>query len=214
MLLHWYGHACFLIASEKTTIMTDPFNEKVGYPLPEDAPDYVTVSHDHYDHSSVGLVNGSPQVKKSLNLETLGDIAVRGVSTFHDTEQGTARGTNTVFIFEHDGVRICHLGDLGHVLTDDQAAEIGEIDVLLIPVGGVYTVEGQTACAIVQKLTPKVIVPMHFRTRDLAFNLGPVDGFCQSFQNVIHTGQCSLNITPATLPKTPQVLVLEYCRKA
>ena len=214
MLLHWYGHSCFLLYTERTSIMTDPFNEKVGYPLPEDLPSYITVSHEHYDHSAVGLIHGTPVVKRNLVPETLGDIHVYGVNSFHDADKGASRGKNTIFVFEHNGVRICHLGDLGHALNDTQVAAIGAVDVLLIPVGGVYTIEGESACTVVHQLRPNVIIPMHFKTRDLSFHLGDVHGFCTAFRNVVQSGQCTLNITKETLPKTQQVIIMEYCHKA
>jgi len=194
--------------------MTDPFNEKVGYRLPEDTPDYVTISHEHYDHSSIGLVHGNPVAKRSADKETLGDFVVYGVPTHHDPEGGSKRGANMVFVFEHQGMRLVHLGDLGHALTSEQTAEIGSVDVLLIPVGGVYTIDAKLACQVVHSLNPRLIVPMHYKTRDLSFALGEVQDFCGAFNSVVKSGQSTLNITPETLPKEQQVVIMEYCYKA
>jgi len=203
-----------MLSTATTRIMTDPFNEKVGYLLPEDAPDYVTVSHEHYDHSSVGLVHGTPHVKRTPELEKLGDVLTYGVESHHDTEGGTKRGKNMVFVFEHEGMRLAHLGDLGHPLSASQLEELGQIDVLLIPVGGVYTIDAQGACQVVKQLAPRLIVPMHYKTRDLAFALGEVQEFCGGFSNAVFSGQCTLNITPATLPREQQVVVMEYCNRS
>jgi len=214
LLLHWYGHACFLLSGEQTKLMTDPFNEKVGYRLPEDTPDFVTVSHEHHDHASVGLVNGTPTVKRDAVKQTLGEFVVYGVETHHDTEGGNKRGNNMVFVFEHQGMRIAHLGDLGHTLSGQQIEAIGPVDVVLIPVGGVYTINAQAACHVVSSLKPRLVIPMHYKTRDLAIALEEVQEFCVSFANVVLSGQSTLNITPATLPTEQQVVVMEYCYKA
>lgn len=214
MLLHWYGHACFLLSSQRTSILIDPFNEKVGYPLPEDTPDFITVSHDHHDHSSVGLINGKPAVKRSLHTEVLGDFLVYGVTTDHDPEGGTKRGKNIVFVFEHEGVRLVHLGDLGHKLTADQVVAIGRADILLIPVGGVYTIDAAMACQVVAQLGPRLIIPMHYKTRDLSFALGEVREFCPAFANVVFSKSSTINIAERNLPLHQEVVVMEYSNKA
>ena len=214
MLLHWYGHACFLLSSADTKIMTDPFNEKVGYRLPEDKPDYVTVSHDHHDHSSVGLVHGTPQVKRTPESEKLGDFLVYGIESHHDPEGGTKRGQNIIFVFEHEGVRLAHLGDLGHTLSSEQLIALGRVDVLLIPVGGVYTIDAKAACQVIKQVGPRLVVPMHYNTRDLSIALGEVQEFCDAFSNTVFSGQCTLNLTPNTLPSEQQVVVMEYCNKS
>ena len=194
--------------------MTDPFNEKVGYRLPEDRPDYITVSHDHYDHSSVGLVHGTPLVKRISVQEQLGDFLVYGIESHHDTEGGTKRGKNTIFVFEHEGVRLAHLGDLGHTLSPEQLEALGRVDVLLIPVGGVYTIDAKAACQVIKQVAPRLIVPMHYKTRDLSIALGEVQEFCDAFSNAVFSGQCTLNLTSATLPSQQEVVVMEYCNKA
>lgn len=214
MLLHWYGHACFLLSSADTSIMTDPFNEKVGYRLPEDRPDYVTISHDHHDHASVGLVHGIPLVKRTPGLEKLGDFMVYGIDSYHDTQDGTKRGKNMIYVFEHEGVRLAHLGDLGHLLSEAQLIALGRVDVLLIPVGGVYTIDAKAACQVIKQVAPRLIVPMHYKTRDLSIALGEVQEFCDAFGNTVFSGQCALNLTSTTLPSEQQVVVMEYCNKA
>lgn len=214
MLLHWYGHACFLLSTADTKIMIDPFNEKVGYRLPEDTPDYITVSHEHGDHASVGMVRGKAQVKRTPESEKLGDFQVYGVESYHDTESGTKRGKNMIFVFEHEGVRLAHCGDLGHMLSPEQIEALGRVDVLLLPVGGVYTIDAKSACQVIKQVNPRLIVPMHYKTRDLAISLGEVKDFCDAFSNTVFTGQCTLNLTSATLPSEQEVVVMEYCNKA
>ena len=134
--------------------------------------------------------------------------------SYHDTEGGTKRGDNMVFVFEHEGVRLVHLGDLGHMLSAEQLVALGRVDVLLIPVGGVYTIDAKAACQVIKQIAPRLIVPMHYKTRDLTIALGEVQEFCDAFSNTVFSGQCTLNLTSATLPSEQQVVVMEYCNKS
>ena len=165
MKIRWFGHACFLFESEDgTRIITDPFDGSVGYKVPTIEADIVTVSHDHYDHNYVEGVQGDPKIVKSPGECTISGISIKGVSAFHDEVKGEKRGPIIIYIFDIDGVKICHAGDLGHLLSKTQLEEIGEVDVLLLPVGGTFTLDAHGANAAVKQLSPKLIIPMHFKT--------------------------------------------------
>lgn len=183
MFIEWKGHSCFLLTAQNgVRLLTDPFNERVGYPLPKVEVDGVTVSHEHYDHNSAELLPGKPVVVKGPGQHLVSGIEIRGIASFHDEEQGNARGLNTVFMMTIDGIRICHLGDLGHLLSPAQLAEIGDVDVLCIPVGGFYTIDAGTAREIVAQLKPSVVLPMHYKYDDhVKLPIAPVADFLQYY---------------------------------
>lgn len=211
MQIKWLGHACFLLTTTGgVKILTDPFDETVGYPLPAEAPDVVTVSHQHFDHNAVGLVKGKPEVVEGTGARQVKGIAFRGVATFHDKEKGAKRGPNTVFVIEADGVKVCHLGDLGHPLDAAKRQEIGPVDVLLIPVGGTFTIDADEAAALVREMRPRIAVPMHYKTQYLSFPITPVDDFLKHFSGVRR--ESVLEVSPENLPPATSVVVLELSR--
>ena len=174
----WLGHSTFLIANEAgSRLVTDPVDEKS---LPDLAPvdaDVITVSHRHFDHCAAERIGGDPVVKETLAPETIAGFLIRGYSTFHDEVKGAKRGPNTVFSIEADGQRIVHCGDLGHMPDDETIAAIKGCDILLLPVGGIFTVDGKAAWAVAKRVAPKTVVPMHFYLPELGFTLEPVDNF-------------------------------------
>jgi L-ascorbate metabolism protein UlaG (beta-lactamase superfamily) len=209
--IKWYGHACFLMTSSAgTRVLTDPFDETVGYPVPSVEADYVTVSHDHFDHNAVRIVKGQPKVAKGPGTHRLGDIEAKGVGTFHDDVRGAKRGLNTVFVFDIDGIRVCHLGDLGHVPGPEQVSEIGGVDVLLVPVGGTYTIDAGGAASVTGLLAPRIVIPMHFKTPALSFPLDPVDSFLQRMGGGTRTGAATLEVSKEDLGGPRRICVLEY----
>ncbi len=214
MKIRWLGHACFLITSSKgTRILTDPFDETVGYAVPSVEADYVTVSHEHFDHNAVKFVKGRPRVIRGEGTHQLGDVTAHGVHTFHDEARGAKRGENTVFVFDVDGIRLCHLGDLGHVPAQDQVSAIGKVDVLLIPVGGTYTIDAAAAAKVTEMLAPRVVVPMHYKTDAMSFPIEPVDAYLKKVGGGTRTGSTTLELTEKDLAGTAgtrKVYVLEY----
>lgn len=224
MKLKWYGHAAFLItAADGTRILTDPYNAEVGYPVPLGEADFVTVSHDHADHNSLQNVPGKHEVIKGPGDHSAGAVAVKGVATCHDDCGGSKRGKNTVYTFDlpegSETVRVCHLGDLGHQLSPEQLAELGAVDVLIIPTGGTYTLDPAGAAQQVAAIKPRLVVPMHWRTPALVFPLKPVDDFLGEMigARIERAGACEVEL-PATkitaMPRsaTPPVMVLDYVR--
>ena len=211
MKIKWFGHSCFLITSDNgTKIVTDPFDNTVGYKIPEIETDIVSTSHDHFDHNNVNIFGGSPVLVKGSGKINIKGIEITGVVTFHDDDFGKKRGLNTVFKFGVDGLNVCHLGDLGHILTDVQLKELGEVDILLTPVGGVYTVDHVGAKAVVDILKPKVTIPMHYKTEDLAFPLSGVEEFLALVGEYKKIDGCEVEINKENIKDFPEVVVLNY----
>ena len=174
----WLGHSTFLIVNDAGgRLVTDPADERSIPNLPRVTADVITLSHRHHDHCAVERIGGEPIVKESTDPETIAGFSIRGFSAFHDEVKGAKRGANTIFLFEADGQRFVHCGDLGHMPDEETLAAIRGCDVLLIPVGDVYTVDGKTAWAIAKRIAPKTVVPMHYATPDLGFALEPVNNF-------------------------------------
>ena len=179
MKVTWLGHSCFLLQGEEgITILLDPFFEdSVGYHLPKLKADMVLISHDHTDHSNASAGGASSQVIFGPGEYSRPGLEIRGIRSFHDQKKGRLRGENTIFCFQLDGIRICHLGDLGHILSPSQISEIGPVDLLFLPVGGRYTIDSKGADEVMRQIHPALVVPMHYRTGKLGFELDGVDEF-------------------------------------
>ena len=170
----------------------------------------VTVSHQHPGHSYVQGVSGGPRLVTGPGEYEISGILILGMVTFHDGEEGRKRGRNTVYLVEVDEVSICHLGDLGHVLTGEQVEEIGDVDVLLLPVGGVSTINASMAAEVVRQLEPKVVIPMHYKTPALVRELEPVEKFLREIGVREVNSQPKLSVTRSSLPDSTQVFLLDY----
>jgi len=211
MKIKWLGHACFLITSiSGVKILTDPFDDTVGYRLPEEEADIVLTSHNHFDHNNIDVVKGSFTHINEPGKTTVKGIQITGVSTYHDENKGSKRGKNIVFKMDIDGVRVCHCGDLGHVLTEEQVKEIGDVDVLLVPVGGTFTVDAAGAMQVVKQLKPAVTIPMHYKTEDLSFNIDGVDKFLELAGGGQRIKRQEIEIDTQTLSNYLGVVVLDY----
>lgn len=171
----------------------DPFFEdSVGYPLPEIRADMVMISHDHTDHNNADAGGREAEVISGPGEYSIHGLQIRGIRSYHDQNRGRLRGENTIFCFRLEGFRICHLGDLGHTLSRDQIQAIGPVDLLFLPVGGVYTIDARSAEMVMRQLHPAVAVPMHYKTRALGFELGSVDDFLKGKENVSRQEQLQL----------------------
>jgi L-ascorbate metabolism protein UlaG (beta-lactamase superfamily) len=155
----------------------------VGYGSPDVQADIVLISHDHGDHNNSRAVKGRPVVIKGTGKHLAQIMEFRGIETYHDQEGGRLRGPNTIFCFQLDGVAVCHLGDLGHVLSNKEVGSIGSVDLLFIPVGGIYTIDGRKAWQVIDQLQPRIAVPMHFQTDVLRFRLGRVEEFLRGHEH-------------------------------
>jgi L-ascorbate metabolism protein UlaG (beta-lactamase superfamily) len=208
MEITWLGYSCFRLRGKNITVVTDPFPPGLGYSLDKISANIVTVSHSHEDHSYVSAVGGQPKLINRPGEYEIGGALIIGISAFHDAENGAALGKNNIYAIEVDDVTICHLGDLGHPLSSNQSEELGNIDVLLIPVGGGTTISAAQAAAIVRNIEPKIVIPMHYKTPALTKELDPIDKFLREMGLTSSEPQPKLNITRANLPLATQVTVL------
>ena len=211
MKIKYLAHSSFLItADDGTRIITDPYTPGQGikYAPIEETADIVTVSHDHGDHNNIAGVKGNPQVVRESGM--VKGVTFKAVPTAHDTTGGSERGTNTVMCMVVSGVRIVHLGDLGHFLTDNQVTEIHKVHVLLVPVGGFFTIDAATATEVAEQVRARVIIPMHYKTDKSAdMPIEGVDAFLKAKDNVVKVGGSEIEFTVPTLPAGPQFTVLE-----
>ena len=174
----WLGHSTFLLENNAGgRLVTDPADAKSIPVLPPVTADAVTVSHRHHDHCAIERIGGTPVVKETCTEEKIAGFTIRGCFSYHDEAKGRLRGNNTIFLIEADGERYVHCGDLGHMPDEDTIRALSGCDVLFIPVGGVYTIDGKTAWEVTKRIAPKTVVPMHFQTSDLGFRLDPIDRF-------------------------------------
>ena len=210
MDITWLGHSCFRIKGSHATVITDPYSPSLGYSLGKPTANIVTVSHQHQGHCYIEGIGGQPKPITGPGEYEVRGVLVIGVGTFHDDEGGRKRGKNTVYLMEIDEVAVCHLGDLGHVLTAGQVAEIDNVDVLLLPVGGVSTINAPMAAEVVRQLEPKVVVPMHYQTKALSWELEPVERFLKEIGAREVSPQPKLSFTKSNLPASMQVFLLEY----
>ena len=211
MEIKWHGHSCFEITSEEgIVIVTDPYNGSYGYPVPDLTADIVTVSHAHRDHNNVAAVKGEPEVVKGVGEHICKGMQFYGVKTYHDTSRGAERGENTAFLFDVDELRLCHLGDLGQVLEASQLRSIKEkgIDILFIPIGGVYTIDANGANEVLEQLEPKIAIPMHYKTPPLRLNIQKEDNFLKGKKRVRREKR--LVVHKADLPEEPEIVVLDW----
>jgi L-ascorbate metabolism protein UlaG (beta-lactamase superfamily) len=215
MKIRWLGHASFLITSDGgTRVITDPYKPDVRlkYAPVNETADIVTTSHGHGDHNYVADVKGNPVVVNTAGKHNVEGIAISGVATYHDAENGSQRGANIVFNLNVDGVQVCHVGDLGHVITPEQAKEIGHVDVLLVAVGGFYTIDAPTATTVADMLKPRVIVPMHFRNPKCDFPISDVEPFLKGKRNVKRPDASELEFRKGMLPAETDIIVLKPAR--
>ena len=213
MKIKWLGHSAFLITSDNgTKIITDPYTP--GGPLQyaeiKESADIVTVSHGHFDHNNVASVQGNPQVVQEAAPVEIKGIKFTGIPTYHDEARGSQRGSNIIFCFEVDGMRVCHLGDLGHPLGEKECADLGDVDIMLIPVGGNYTIDARIATEVCGRTAPKVIIPMHYRNeRCSQFPVAGVDDFLEGKETVTRLDTSEVGFRKEELPSTTQIMVLK-----
>lgn len=185
MNIIWKGQSCFQITTQKNKnqvgMIIDPFGPETGLKPPSQGADIVLVTHDHPDHNNIKSVSGQPFIIDGPGEYEIKDIFIQGISSWHDDSGGKNRGQNTVYVIDAEDLRICHLGDMGQKeLTDEQLEKIGEVDILMIPVGGVTTISEKEAMKIISQIEPKITIPMHYQIPKLKAKLGRVDGFLKN----------------------------------
>jgi L-ascorbate metabolism protein UlaG (beta-lactamase superfamily) len=212
MEIVWLGHSSFRIKGKEVTIVTDPYDSSIGIKFPKLEADIVTISHSHSDHGKLSLVEGSPFAITGPGEYEVKGISIFGVGSFHDKSSGSERGNNTIYSIEIDNVKVCHLGDLGHSLSESQIEDIGAVDILLVPVGGFYTIDAEEAVKVVGALEPKIVIPMHYKTPELdekTFgSLSSVEEFLRHMGAEKNISP-KLTVTAEKLPTERQVVVLE-----
>lgn len=214
MKVTWLGHASMLMtSSDGLRVVTDPYTPGafgLDYAPIDVEADIVTVSHDHADHNNVSAVKGQPELVKGSGVHNVKGVAFQGIDCYHDGSSGSQRGRNTIFCFSLDGVRVCHLGDLGHALRPEDQAQIGTVDILLIPVGGNFTIDASVAAETCCALNPKVVVPMHYRNKRCTdFPVAGVENFLALMNKVRQADGTEAEFHKDSLPDTTEVVVLE-----
>ena len=217
MKIKWNGHASFtLTASDGTVIVTDPYDPNgydgaLQYDVVSDRADIAVVSHDHADHNFVEGLAGNPQVVKGT--DKIKGIEIKGIETFHDESDGSERGTNVVYILNIDGMRICFCGDLGHQLSNEHINDAGNIDILLIPVGGFFTLDAEGASQLVGTLNPKIVIPMHYKTAKCGFPISDEEPFLALMKDVKKPDKSEIEVNADQLPETgTETWVLNHAR--
>ncbi len=217
MKIKWIGHSCFLITSDKgVKILTDPFkrDSHLSYPRAAESVDIVTVSHEHLDHNDVDSVIGRPAVLKGHVQKVMQDVVIRTMSTWHDEFKGKEKGANTVFFFNVDTVNICHLGDLGHQLSSAEIKVIGKVDVLMIPVGGLFTLDSNAASMVFDDIKPRIALPMHYKTDRCQWLKNTADEFVKGKKHVKKLDSDEIELSAGEMPGNNEIWVLKYSGQA
>ncbi len=215
MNINWYGQSCFQITlqkqkkdKEKVSIVIDPFSEKTGLKLPKLKGHILLSTHDHFDHNNTEAVEGDPFVINSPGEYELHNVFIQGVSSYHDQEKGAERGINTIFSLETEGLRICHLGDFGEKeLSSKQMENIGEVDILMIPVGGVYTIDAKDAVRVISQIEPRIVIPMHYKIPGLDVDLDDLSPFLKALGEKEVKKEEEMIVQEKDLPSTEMKIV-------
>ena len=211
MKIEYLGHSCFkLTESTGTSIVCDPYSEEVGFHMPAISADAVTVSHGHYDHNAIEKVGGNPKIIDKESSIDLSGVEINSVKSFHDGNRGKKRGENIIFKFRMDGIDVCHLGDLGEDCSSDLIETVLPVNVLLIPVGGNYTLDAEMAKEYVDRIMPDIVIPMHYRTKDCKLDIDKVDEFLNLFDGecIEETEGNSVELSRRVLGSETKIIVL------
>jgi L-ascorbate metabolism protein UlaG (beta-lactamase superfamily) len=206
--IRWHGHACFEITNE-VTLVTDPHDGKsIGIHAPNVLGDIILVSHDHYDHNSIKSVEkDSSKIVTDGRKRTISNVQINGFDSFHDECGGEKRGENIMYKFICDDISFCHLGDLGHPLDEKIIQQLGNVDILFIPIGGTYTIDANQAWNIINKIHPKITIPMHYKVEGLSLPIAGIDPFLHKITHKILKVGNEIDIEKEELPKDPELWV-------
>ncbi|MEA2524462.1 MAG: hypothetical protein QOG89_3817 [Thermomicrobiales bacterium] len=205
----WFGHSCFRIKAREATVLTDPVGRVTGYAMPKQTADIVTVSHDHPGHANLDAVKPEYKLVNGPGEYELHEVFITGIRTYHDDKKGKERGYNTVYLIEVEGMVICHLGDLGHALSEEQAEAMAGCDVLLVPAGGGTVLDPAGVVEVIGQLEPKIVIPMQYATEIGDTNLGGVDAFCKLLGVELPAAEDKLVIRQSELGEAMRVVVLK-----
>lgn len=211
MIITWQGQSCFKIQDkigpDGVTIVTDPFNKELGLKVPNFEADIITVSHNHADHNNVSALRGNPFVIDCAGEYDFKGVLIEGIDSFHDSAEGKERGSNIIYRIEVEDISVTHLGDLGHILDDSQLEKVVGTDILLIPVGGKYTLDAKKAMEVISQIEPRIIIPMHYKTADSNADIDGVDKFIKEI-GLSPTYEEKLKISKKDLPQEDMELVI------
>ena len=211
MIITWQGHSCFKIQDKQgtdgITLVTDPFDKETGLKVPNFEADIITVSHNHHDHNNTGALRGTPFIINSPGEYDCKDVLIQGIDSFHDENKGADRGHNTIYRIEIDDISISHLGDLAHSLDNDQLEKLSGTDILIVPVGGKYTLDAKKAVEVISQIEPRIVIPMHYQVEGLKFDLEPLDKFIKEI-GIKPTYEEKLKISKKDLPQEDMELVI------
>lgn len=213
MDITYLGHSSFRLRGKTVTVVTDPYSNDIGLKFPKHTTaDISTISHEHDDHNFVSAIEGTPKIVRGPGEYDIAGVGIIGIGTYHDDQKGAKRGRNTMFRIEMDGLNIVHLGDLGHPLSASEVESLDGVDILLIPVGGFYTIDAETAAGLVHEVEPSIVIPMHYGRPDLdqkVFgSVAPLSAFLKEMGKEDLTPQPKLTIAKDKLPEELQVVVL------
>ncbi|TMC56066.1 MAG: MBL fold metallo-hydrolase [Chloroflexi bacterium] len=210
MEITWLGHSCFRMRGREGIVVTDPFSKEAGYDWSRPRADIVTISHPHDNHNQPQRVAGDPKVISGPGEYEISNIFVTGIGSYHDNKKGSDRGANTIYLIEFEDLKVCHLGDLGHVPSEAQAEALSGLDVLLVPVGGVTTINAAQAAEVVSLLEPRIVIPMHYKTKAFAGKLEGVEKFFKEMGLKDVEEQDSLKLNKSASEEETHVVVLKY----
>jgi len=206
----WLGQSSFLLEDSKgRTLLTDPFDATLGYKIYEGSPDIVTISHQHFDHNYTEKLKGNYKIIDKIGIYNSYDIPIKGIPSYHDKNKGAKRGDNIIFTFRMDDYTLCHLGDLGHSLSNNNIDAIGIVDILFVPVGGNYTMDGKEASEVTKRINPKIVIPMHYKTSQASLPLDGVETFLMYMKNALKIGSNTLVINDK-IKESLSVKILNY----
>jgi L-ascorbate metabolism protein UlaG (beta-lactamase superfamily) len=207
--IKWFGHACFRLRARDATILTDPVPRSFGYKIDKQRADIVTLSHDDPGHTAMELFSNSPKLVNGPGEYEMNDVFITGIRTYHDEQNGAARGRNTAYLYQLEDIIVCHLGDLGHALTEEQVESLSSVDVLIVPVGGGTVLDAAKAAEVVGQLEPKMVIPMQYQTAAGDRQRDPVDRFLKEMGVNDITPRDKLVLRTSDLRETTEVVVLE-----
>lgn len=208
MQITYLGHSCFKIQKNSTTLVIDPFDDSIGIKMPRISADIVLSTHNHYDHANFSAIRGDSFQIKTPGEYEIKDIFIYGINSFHDENEGRERGENLIFLIETEGIRLAHFGDFGQKeLSQEQLKKLEGVDILLIPVGGVYTINAKTAAEIISDLEPAIVIPMHYKEPGIKINIDPLDKFKKEMGNKIEILD-RLKIKKKELPKEETKIII------
>ncbi|MDI6861136.1 MAG: MBL fold metallo-hydrolase [Caldisericia bacterium] len=211
MKIKFLGHSCFLIEIGGLKVMTDPYDKSVPYDFPDgEEVDVVTISHDHFDHSAFNRVKIKREVLKDPTNKEIQGVKFKSKTFFHDEEMGRKRGKNALFLIEGEGIKILHCGDLGHIPNEKDLEEFKNIDILLLPVGGYYTIDSKKGDELIKILNPKIVIPMHYKTKNLDFPIAKVDDFLKNKENVHKLNSLEFELDKSNIEKYKGIVVFPF----